>query len=58
MMNHTCSGLPARLVDPEASRLLKQLGLNECADRACASYSGGNRRKLSVAVGFSCFNGG
>lgn len=45
-----CSGLPERLVDPEAARLLKQLGLAEFADRACASYSGGNRRKLSVAV--------
>lgn len=51
-----CSGLPERLVDPEAARLLKQLGLTEYADRACASYSGGNRRKLSVAV--SCQRGG
>ena len=45
-----CRGLPERLVDSEAARLLKQLGLTEFADRACGSYSGGNRRKLSVAV--------
>jgi hypothetical protein len=45
-----CRGLPDRLIDSEAARLLKQLGLSEFADRACGSYSGGNRRKLSVAV--------
>ena len=44
-------GLPERLVTPEARRLLKALGLGgEAAGRACGSYSGGNRRKLSVAV--------
>lgn len=43
-------GLPERLVPAEAARLLKRLGLPEYADRACGSYSGGNRRKLSVAV--------
>lgn len=43
-------GLPERLVDPESARLLAQLGLEEYAGRACGSYSGGNRRKLSVAV--------
>lgn len=43
-------GLPERLVPAEATRLLKHLGLREYANRACGSYSGGNRRKLSVAV--------
>lgn len=44
------SGLPEGLVGREAARLLQQLGLAEHADRACGSYSGGMRRKLSVAV--------
>lgn len=35
---------------PEAARLLGLLGLQDHADRACAAYSGGYRRKLSVAV--------
>ncbi len=43
-------GLPERLVPAEATRLLKHLGLQEYANRASGSYSGGNRRKLSVAV--------
>ncbi|KAL4853959.1 ATP-binding cassette sub-family A member 3 [Chlorella vulgaris] len=43
-------GLPERLIECEASRMLKQLGLTEYAGRACGSYSGGNRRKLSVAA--------
>jgi hypothetical protein len=30
--------------------MLKQLGLTEYVGRACGSYSGGNRRKLSVAA--------
>lgn len=38
------------MIGPEAARLLKLLGLAPYADRACGSYSGGNRRKLSVAA--------
>lgn len=34
----------------EVAQLLQQLGLVQYADVACGSYSGGNKRKLSVAV--------
>jgi hypothetical protein len=37
-------------VGAEASRLLQHLGLGEFGGRACGTYSGGNRRKLSVAA--------
>ena len=30
--------------------LLQRLGLGQYADRVCDSYSGGNKRKLSVAI--------
>jgi ABC-type multidrug transport system ATPase subunit len=34
----------------EVQQLLQQLGLLQYADVACGAYSGGNKRKLSVAV--------
>lgn len=34
----------------DVDNLLEQLGLQELADVACGAYSGGNKRKLSVAV--------
>lgn len=34
----------------EVQQLLQQLGLVQYADVACGAYSGGNKRKLSVAV--------
>lgn len=43
-------GLPARTVPLEAERLLQQMGLAKLADRRCGTYSGGNQRRLSVAV--------
>lgn len=43
-------GIPSANITPLVSSLLDQLGLWEIADQACGTYSGGNRRKLSVAV--------
>ena len=33
-----------------AAHLLSRLGLSRQADNVCGAYSGGNKRKLSVAV--------
>ncbi|GAB4821282.1 hypothetical protein N2152v2_008328 [Parachlorella kessleri] len=43
-------GLPEGSVGRVAQQLLQHLGLLQYADRACGTYSGGNKRKLSVAV--------
>ena len=43
-------GVPARHLEAMVDRLLQRLGLGQYADRVCDSYSGGNKRKLSVAV--------
>lgn len=32
------------------NRLIEQLGLSNYADKPCGTYSGGNKRKLSLAV--------
>ena len=43
-------GVPPARAGPEVEALLARLGLGEYAGRVCASYSGGNKRKLAVAV--------
>lgn len=43
-------GVPEALIPTMVSHLLARLGLSKYADNVCSSYSGGNKRKLSVAV--------
>jgi ABC-type multidrug transport system ATPase subunit len=43
-------GLPPAITPAAVTLALTQVGLNEYADMPCAQYSGGNCRKLSVAV--------
>ena len=43
-------GIPGRFVDSVVSSLLDRLGLGSICDRRCGSYSGGNKRKLSLAI--------
>lgn len=43
-------GVPAAQLEGMVDNLLQRLGLGQYADRVCDSYSGGNKRKLSVAI--------
>lgn len=43
-------GVPPASLDDEVGRLVRKLGLSECADRPSGGYSGGNKRKLSLAI--------
>jgi ATP-binding cassette, subfamily A (ABC1), member 3 len=43
-------GLPPHVARDAVLHALSQVGLTECADQQCGQYSGGNRRRLSVAV--------
>jgi len=43
-------GVPARQIKQMVDAKIKELGLTELADRLASSYSGGNKRKLSVAI--------
>ena len=43
-------GVPAAYLEAMVDSLLQRLGLGQYADRVCDSYSGGNKRKLSVAI--------
>ncbi|CAM9259808.1 unnamed protein product [Ectocarpus sp. 4 AP-2014] len=43
-------GIPAAEVEEAASAMITDLGLGQYADKLAGSYSGGNKRKLSVAV--------
>ena len=43
-------GVPAEHLEAMVDNLLQRLGLGQYADRVCDSYSGGNKRKLSVAI--------
>ncbi|KAK9828547.1 hypothetical protein WJX72_000707 [[Myrmecia] bisecta] len=43
-------GVPADSVEDMIQLLLQRLDLGQYADRVCETYSGGNKRKLSVAV--------
>eukprot|EP00887_Chlorella_sp_A99_P005937 scaffold29.g5937.t1 len=51
-------GLHPRFVEWEVQKLLEQMALSEFANRTCGSYSGGNKRKLSVAVALIGRNSG
>ena len=43
-------GIPRRYVAEVTWSLLEHLGLGAICDRRCGSYSGGNKRKLSLAI--------
>ena len=43
-------GIPGRFVGEVVWSLLDRLGLGRICDRRCGSYSGGNKRKLSLAI--------
>lgn len=43
-------GLPPHVARDAVSNALSQVGLTACADQQCGQFSGGNRRRLSVAV--------
>jgi len=43
-------GIPAKLVDAAVNSKITEMSLEKHADRLAGSYSGGNKRKLSVAV--------
>ncbi len=43
-------GVPTRDIDGVVNRLVRKMSLEKYADRAAGTYSGGNKRKLSVAV--------
>lgn len=43
-------GVPSQHLEPMVDNLLQRLGLGQYAERVCDSYSGGNKRKLSVAI--------
>ena len=43
-------GVPARDADAAADAVLRSVGLRKFADRPCGTFSGGNKRKLSLAV--------
>ena len=43
-------GVPEAAIDVEATKGLEQVRLSECADRCAGTYSGGMRRRLSVAL--------
>ena len=43
-------GVPSVHLEGMVDNLLQRLGLGQYADRVCDSYSGGNKRKLSVAI--------
>jgi ABC-type multidrug transport system ATPase subunit len=43
-------GIPGQLIDAEVDRLLDVLNLTPHADKATETYSGGNKRKLSLGI--------
>ena len=43
-------GITERVLTPRIERLIAEVGLTKHAHRACGNYSGGNKRKLSLAV--------
>jgi ABC-type multidrug transport system ATPase subunit len=43
-------GIPKQFAPRLVDSLLNKLGLGKAADKQCASYSGGNKRKLSLAI--------
>lgn len=43
-------GIPSDKVDEAVEEKIEEMGLKQYADRPAGGYSGGNKRKLSVAV--------
>jgi len=43
-------GVPNEEIEETSVELLKQVGLDDVKDAQCGSYSGGMRRRLSVAI--------
>ncbi|CAM9549876.1 unnamed protein product, partial [Chrysoparadoxa australica] len=49
-MYATLKGIPKDQSDQVVSSLLTEVGLDEYRDKVCGAYSGGNKRKLSLAI--------
>ncbi|XP_063678644.1 phospholipid-transporting ATPase ABCA3-like isoform X4 [Bolinopsis microptera] len=45
-----CRGIPRQEIEQTVNEAIKNLNLDEYADKLCGSYSGGNKRKLSTAI--------
>lgn len=45
-----CIGIVESDIDRVVNAKIAEMGLTEYADRAAGTYSGGNKRKLSVAI--------
>lgn len=43
-------GIAADVLTARVASLIKEVGLTKFADKPCGTYSGGNKRKLSLAV--------
>jgi len=43
-------GIPKNLREKLVSQKIKEMGLGEYQDKRAGTYSGGNKRKLSVAI--------
>ena len=43
-------GIPPEVLGPRIKTLIDQVGLTGSAGKVCGSYSGGNKRKLSLAI--------
>ena len=43
-------GIPEDLLQQRVTELIEQVGLQRFAHKPCGTYSGGNKRKLSLAV--------
>ena len=43
-------GIPETEIEVTVNETLRNLNLEENADKLCGSYSGGNKRKLSTAI--------
>ena len=46
-----CYGIPKAVASARAARLLENFQLSEFADRKCKTYSGGQRRRVDIALG-------
>jgi len=46
----TLKGYPAKEIKAEVERMLKKVGLSEKANNQCSTLSGGQKRKISVAM--------
>lgn len=44
--------IPGRVLKPFAQSVIESIGINDIADRPVKTYSGGNRRKLALALAY------